>query len=278
MPATIIDSPEITNVEDQSNFKSWLDVLKSTEAELLYRQWMLQEDKKLISSNVIFAIAGITLFLIIDLRLHDLVAEFKTIILGRFMLLMLFIGFFILVKKALSIKQLDWVTAFLFISIECYELYVIYLLPDDFFVHIGTDIMIIFLCYVASPISAIWKLFICGIFSIASLLLLFMFKENSYNITYAGFSLSLITANAFGYWIAVQQGRVRRKSYLYLMKERKARDDIKTLEGIIPICSYCKNIRDDEGSWKQLEAYIYNHSEAKFSHGICPNCLPKFSQ
>ncbi len=49
--------------------------------------------------------------------------------------------------------------------------------------------------------------------------------------------------------------------------------EIKSLKGIIPICGYCKKIRDDKESWQQLELYITNHSEALFSHGICPSCL-----
>lgn len=48
--------------------------------------------------------------------------------------------------------------------------------------------------------------------------------------------------------------------------------DMKQLRGMIPICSYCKKIRDDGGSWWQLESYIQSHSEAEFSHGICPDC------
>ena len=47
---------------------------------------------------------------------------------------------------------------------------------------------------------------------------------------------------------------------------------IKRLEGIIPICMYCKKIRDDKESWQRLENYITEHSEALFSHGICPDC------
>lgn len=50
---------------------------------------------------------------------------------------------------------------------------------------------------------------------------------------------------------------------------------VRQLEGIIPICSYCKKIRDDGKSWHQLENYISSHSEAKFSHGICPECYEK---
>ena len=51
---------------------------------------------------------------------------------------------------------------------------------------------------------------------------------------------------------------------------------IKTLQGIIPICMHCKEIRDDKGSWNQLEKYICEHSDAQFSHSICKKCLKKY--
>ncbi len=47
---------------------------------------------------------------------------------------------------------------------------------------------------------------------------------------------------------------------------------VKLLQGILPICSYCKNIRDDQNYWQPLETFISNHSEAQFSHSICPAC------
>ena len=56
---------------------------------------------------------------------------------------------------------------------------------------------------------------------------------------------------------------------------RTALDEVKTLRGIIPICASCKNIRDDGGYWNQIESYIARHSEASFSHSICPDCAKK---
>ncbi len=56
---------------------------------------------------------------------------------------------------------------------------------------------------------------------------------------------------------------------------KKALSEVKTLRGFLPICSICKNIRDDQGYWNQIESYIKNHSEAEFSHGICPACAKK---
>ena len=57
---------------------------------------------------------------------------------------------------------------------------------------------------------------------------------------------------------------------------QEALNEIKTLKGLIPICSYCHNIRDNEGAWERIETYISKHSDAQFSHGICPRCLPKY--
>jgi uncharacterized PurR-regulated membrane protein YhhQ (DUF165 family) len=51
--------------------------------------------------------------------------------------------------------------------------------------------------------------------------------------------------------------------------------EVKTLQGLIPICANCKNIRDDQGFWNRIEAYIQKHSNAEFSHGICPECAKK---
>ena len=49
-----------------------------------------------------------------------------------------------------------------------------------------------------------------------------------------------------------------------------------TLNGLLPICSYCKSIRDDKGEWKKIEEYLLEHSEANFTHGICPKCMKIF--
>ncbi|MFH0998812.1 MAG: PAS domain S-box protein [Pseudomonadota bacterium] len=54
---------------------------------------------------------------------------------------------------------------------------------------------------------------------------------------------------------------------------QKAIEEIKTLKGIVPICANCKKIRDDKGYWEQVESYVSKHTEAQFSHSICPECL-----
>jgi DNA-binding response OmpR family regulator len=51
---------------------------------------------------------------------------------------------------------------------------------------------------------------------------------------------------------------------------------VKQLQGLLPICSYCKKIRDDQNYWHQVESYVGKHTDARFSHGICPECTIKF--
>ena len=57
---------------------------------------------------------------------------------------------------------------------------------------------------------------------------------------------------------------------------QKALSEVKTLQGFLPICSHCKNIRDDKGYWSKIESYIQKHSDTEFSHGICPECAEKY--
>ena len=60
-----------------------------------------------------------------------------------------------------------------------------------------------------------------------------------------------------------------------IQKLQKALSEVKTLRGFLPICSSCKSIRDDKGYWNRIEKYIQDHSDAEFSHGICPDCAKK---
>ena len=74
----------------------------------------------------------------------------------------------------------------------------------------------------------------------------------------------------------ITQRKRREEEREKLLQElQDALAEVKTLSGLIPICASCKKIRDDKGYWNQLENYISSHSDAQFSHGICPECAEK---
>lgn len=68
--------------------------------------------------------------------------------------------------------------------------------------------------------------------------------------------------------VSLQQALAARVNEL-----QEALSKVRTLSGLLPICAYCKRIRDDHDYWRQIEQYLAEHSEAQFSHGICPQCL-----
>jgi DNA-binding NtrC family response regulator len=77
-------------------------------------------------------------------------------------------------------------------------------------------------------------------------------------------------------------GGLLRRSIRYAIERQKlstqlkqSMKEINTLRGFLPICANCKKIRDDRGYWTQIETYISMHSEAEFSHGLCPECVVK---
>ena len=99
---------------------------------------------------------------------------------------------------------------------------------------------------------------------------------------FVGCSVSLIkdsSDNPIGFRGVLNDITERKRAEEALEEERKrlqqALDEVRTLRGIVPICASCKKIRDDKGYWSQVEKYVSDHTEAKFTHGICPDCVEK---
>jgi len=72
-----------------------------------------------------------------------------------------------------------------------------------------------------------------------------------------------------------EQVRVAQEREELIRQLQKALGQVKTLTGLLPICSSCKRVRDDQGYWHQVESYVRDHSQAEFSHSICPDCAAK---
>jgi CheY-like chemotaxis protein len=69
--------------------------------------------------------------------------------------------------------------------------------------------------------------------------------------------------------------RSNREKEEMIMQLRDALNNVRTLSGLLPICSFCKSIRNDQGYWERVEKYISEHSEATFTHGMCEECAKK---
>lgn len=125
-----------------------------------------------------------------------------------------------------------------------------------------------------------------GSFIVISGLLLFLPDLTGSHVypLHTGFKFLLAFAFVATIAFLLESSRFRFSRMLILKNEELSREKkqleealkrIKTLSGLIPICASCKKIRDDKGYWNRLEAYLSRHSEAQFSHGICPQCAER---
>ena len=74
---------------------------------------------------------------------------------------------------------------------------------------------------------------------------------------------------------AIERKRTQEEREQLISELQNALAKVKQLSGLLPMCASCKKIRDDKGYWNQIEAYISEHSQADFTHGICPECVKK---
>lgn len=93
-------------------------------------------------------------------------------------------------------------------------------------------------------------------------------------IVTGGLSCFVLLGFVFRRWVVSR--RLRKKLARQYTELKNVHAEIRRLKGIVPICSSCKKIRDDKGFWQQVEQYIEDHSDAVFSHGMCPDCLDKY--
>lgn len=160
---------------------------------------------------------------------------------------------------------------------------------DLIFIHNAFHVFIITLLYYQFMHNRFsFTLGACGFFPVAYLIV----SLGQYHfelIDIVRFVLYLVLANGLGIPLLSSSNKNRRKEWVQYMKEqhlnrklkstvetlRHAQQEIKTLKGIIPICSNCKKIKDDKGYWKQIEEYVREHSDAEFSHGLCQECAKK---
>jgi len=145
-----------------------------------------------------------------------------------------------------------------------------------------TVIIELFLIYIVVPVRLPFQAGVALCTAIGDAILLFFggvqIDSVSRRTIIAGYGL----ANLMGAFSSWSLHHLKREQYAALKRESVLRSgletaiaEIRTLEGIVPICAHCKSIRNDEGYWQQVEVYVRDNTHAEFSHGICPTCAQK---
>jgi hypothetical protein len=137
--------------------------------------------------------------------------------------------------------------------------------------------------YVVLPVRMRNQFFVAAVFTVGDAWILGTLKVLDPPAAGVDIMTAHLCAHVLGLLVSWQFQRSRRDQFLAWREaevahtqEQRALGELSVLQGILPICSHCKRIRADDGRWSQLEVYVRRHSEADFSHGICPDCEQKF--
>jgi hypothetical protein len=135
---------------------------------------------------------------------------------------------------------------------------------------------VVLLTYCVTPLPLPRQAALALAFSAAALFV----SRRADGITLSTVALAYALSNLFGAAMSWRLNRRRREAYLGGVREaglraglQKALAEVRTLRGLLSICAWCKRIRDEQQAWQSVEAYVQSHTDAAFTHGMCPDCL-----
>jgi len=257
--------------------------LKPDELEENYRDQMLPNDKVQMRTILLLGILAISMFTILDFSLL-MGFPLKISIISRTTTVLITLIFIWITYRLTKIKDFDlavWIWGMILVS---HMLVTTAVRPGDNVTIVSWDILVIFCIYIASPITLRLQMTVALYLTFGSGFVLLLYKEAiPWQILQTiGTFAAYLFANIFGVYFSLKINRLRRHQFVQFKNEEKIKkelektmDEVTMVRGIIPICSFCKNVRNDQGYYESVEAYIRNHSEANFSHTVCPDCAEK---
>jgi hypothetical protein len=260
-----------------------LDILaefKDKQLEADFGRWSLPGNRPSVYFGVTLLSVLWLLFIPNDYRLHGLTPTFYYLLSLRMWQIALGGAVCYLVRKSDNEQLYQYIISFFWLSTLMAIFIVNTTRPAAYFINFFIDIMALLICYIIPPNRLIFQFVPALLFTAISQDYLLSNKYYQDNSELRLVVMSLVVVNVVGIILSWRINLERRNRYSVLMdlwntnkKLEKALSEIKTLQGIVPICAKCKKIRDDKGYWKQLEEYMGTHLDAEFSHGLCPDCM-----
>ena len=264
---------------DKINIDKISASFRSKKTELSYRMNFLSSDRRQTVMALLLLLIPVLVFIPSDYFLFGYSSDFAHMILARsFAIIFLGATIFTVIKSENVFTTDKLILASLMINC-CLILYINLGRPSDYLQNSMLVILIVFTAYFLIPNRYFFQIIPAITLTLFNLYVFLFHKEAATIVTSIVFWFSYIFANIIGMWTAWHLHIYRRRQFRTQLEERAvteklqiAMGEINTLQGILPICAKCKKIRDDKGSWNQLESYIECHSEAHFSHGLCLEC------
>jgi hypothetical protein len=254
--------------------------LEPPELEAAFRQSGLDRDIRVVSGLMLLTIIFNVLSMNVDRGIMAGSSSLHTVWGIRSVSIVSSAVCMLLLRRSLRVSFFDacvflWIMLFS-VSIALENMTV----PADYVNHVAWDVFLVLAAYTTVPLSLNRQAVAALLLTAADVVLFWRYKVTPWSVTRIDILTAFVCVNMLGIFASRQMHHWRRREFQALRKEADARTsqekawrELKVLQGIIPICANCKKIRADNGQWAQLEAYIRQHSEAVFSHGMCPECV-----
>ena len=258
---------------------------RSPDQEKAFRSWDLPDLGIRLRALIVVAGVAALVFARGDYALFGMEAPFTWLLTSRILFASASLGLFLVIPKIERPGLFGLLAGAWTASLVAGALASNWTRPPDHLMHIGTDVLLILAIHAWLPHR--WPMaLVAGLaFSIGDVAVLHLVKTPAAAIATNAYYSSLAVANLLGFLMWRRLQISRRQVFHALTQEVRLREslersltEVKVLRGILPICSQCKRVRDDDGFWHQVEVYFRDRAEVDFSHGLCPTCLPLFEE
>lgn len=259
----------------------WSPAFQDPETERRYRLASLSADRLVLLMPVILVNVSSAVFASTDLDFTGGGSAFQRLLLLRIALVCLSLMVVLVLWRGRSVPLIDGVVFGWTLFVVGLSLTLAGTRPPDYAPRALLDGFMVIVLYLMVPNRFILQCIPAWILTAGSLWQVFT------HMTLDPASLRSVLvlfafANIFGGWTAWRSHVDRRSRFAQWMEERRLREALeqqrersRQLEGLLPICSTCKSIRDDEGYWRKVEQYLGERTDALLTHGICPDCEAK---
>lgn len=242
-----------------------------------FREVRRREETRRLTVLVLVVGVAIVSHVPLDLRLGETSREVSALLGLRGLIVLIAVAVLVVARSGADHRTRDRVVVAWILAFVVVDVFASSTRPPDYLGYVALTPLIVLALYTIVPAPPGYLVVTAVLETVGKIVV--VTGSTIARPTVFNFVLALLIAHAIGITAMWSLHRLSRDEFMALRAEREARseleralEEIRTLRGILPICSSCKKIRDDDGAWQRMEEYVTDRSEARFSHGICPTC------
>jgi hypothetical protein len=248
--------------------------------EEAFRQQQTADDLLLAQACCLIGVAGYALFIYIDFHLFGTAGPFTCLLTVRLTAIVISAAAWMGLRRRHAPETTDRLVLTWCLMTGMTSLFLISTRPSTYFGHACVSVGMIILTYSVIPLPLPRQTLSALLYTAGYIVLVFRADQSEGRLLAWASSAACLSANLLGALASWRLQRRRRWFFLTALREKSLRlqleealAEVRTLRGLIPICAYCKRVRNEEQVWQQIETYLRYHTDAEFTHGICPGCL-----